>query len=329
MNRFHILLALLLTGTSLQAQPYTNLALEGGGIRGMAYAGAYRVLEERGLVQGIRNVAGTSVGAAVASLISVDYSAQELKTVMDGLRVQTFNDGGGALLGGQYRLRKQYGWYRGEALERWVDDRLAAKTGIHHLTFRMLHERALREPAFKDLYVTASNISAQRLAVFSWKSCPDMEIATAVRTSMSVPLYFRAVCLDSAGHKAPRDQGDWFADGGLILNYPLAIFDSGGVQAQTLGFKLERPEQIEGYRAGGTGIAPYQITNFRSYVGALYNLTIETMARTAPMEQETRRTIYISTAGIAPKVRRMTQAEKDRLFQSGQDAAIAFFETKR
>ncbi len=308
------------------AQHYTALALEGGGIRGIAYAGAFEELERQHITDSIRKVAGTSVGAVAGSLLCAGYSAVEIKDLMNSLRVQTFNDGRWSLFGGQQRMRRQYGWYRGDALEGWMEDALQAKTGISHITFLQLHELAQKDRRYKDPYITASNLSRQSLTIFSWQSFPQMEVAMAVRASMSVPLYFRALCLDSLGRKADAMHGDVHVDGGLVMNYPLALFDSGAVNPHTLGLKLERPEQLE-YYGKSTDIAPYPVSNFRSYVGALYNLTIETLARKTPMADETFRTIYISTAGMNPKVRWITAEQKAILYESGLKAAKAFFST--
>ena len=304
-------------------QRYTNLALEGGGIRGIAYVGAFEELERRHLLDSIHNVAGTSVGAVAGCLLSVGYSAEEIRGLMFSLKVQHFNDGHWFFLGGQWRMRRQYGWYLGDAMERWIEAQIAAKTGVRRLSFGQLHRLAVGDHHYKDLFVTASNLSAQKLCVFSWKEFPDMEIAVAVRASMSVPLYFRALRLDSSGKKDPS--GDVYVDGGVVMNYPLALFDSGGINPHTLGLKLERPEQIP-YYDQSTAIAPYTIRNFRGYVGALYNLTIETLARKTPMEEERFRTIYISTAGMNPRVRKITTAQKSVLYQSGRTAARDFFE---
>ena len=41
---------------------FKNLAFEGGGVRGIAYAGALQVLEQNNILPDIRRVAGTSAG---------------------------------------------------------------------------------------------------------------------------------------------------------------------------------------------------------------------------------------------------------------------------
>jgi len=77
---------------------YVDLVLEGGGVRGIASVGALYALEELGLR--FRKIAGTSVGAIVASFLAADgYSSKErraldlLNTLMM-LDFKTFVDGG-------------------------------------------------------------------------------------------------------------------------------------------------------------------------------------------------------------------------------------------
>lgn len=308
---------------SLRAQPYIHLALEGGGIRGVAYAGCIEELENRGVMDCIQNVAGSSVGAIGGCLISLGYNSEELRKILAGLSMQQFNDGKWFFLGGQSRLRKEYGWYRGDALEKWVEEAIYQKTGQHHLTFLQLHELKLKDNRFRDLYVAASNISQQKLVVYCWEDYPNMEIATAVRASASIPLYFQAMQLDSLGRKS--ETGDYIVDGGLLMNYPITLFDSGQINNHTLGLKLERPEQIP-YSLNDPGIAPYDVTDLKSFMGALYNLTMESLNRKTSMEDERHRTIYISTQGVPPRIRSMNKAQKNQLYESGRKGARAFFE---
>jgi len=45
------------------AYHFKNLVFEGGSVKGIAYVGALRLLEEKGIMGGIRRVGGTSAGA--------------------------------------------------------------------------------------------------------------------------------------------------------------------------------------------------------------------------------------------------------------------------
>ncbi|HSC39848.1 MAG TPA: patatin-like phospholipase family protein, partial [Chitinophagaceae bacterium] len=59
--QFAAFLLLLVQGRDGLAQ-YKNLVFEGGGIRGIAYAGAVRALEESGRLGAVERTAGSSVG---------------------------------------------------------------------------------------------------------------------------------------------------------------------------------------------------------------------------------------------------------------------------
>ena len=83
-----------------QTKPvYKNLALEGGGLRGIAYAGAFKALEENGTMQGIENIVGSSAGAIAGLMISIGYNADEIDSILMSQKFQKFNDGKGGLVG--------------------------------------------------------------------------------------------------------------------------------------------------------------------------------------------------------------------------------------
>lgn len=316
------------------AQPvYKNLVLKGGGIRGIAYTGAIKVMEEQRVMAGIEKVGGTSIGALVGAMLSVGVTATEMEQLMQELDVASFNDGEWYFVGGSHRMKHKYGWYKGEELERWLAAIIRKHTGSDSLTLGQLHQLALKDHLYKDLYVTATNLSRQRAEVFSWENRPNMLVTTAVRASVSIPLYYTAVRLDSTGHERDNDTTcDVYTDGGLTANYPLRMFNTtfdnehGIVNQYTLGLKLERPEQIGHDRNTGT-IAPYNIHSLGSYMGALYNLTIESLNPSVPYEEERKHTIYISTSNMSPKVRKITPAQKKQLFSNGVTAATTFFTT--
>ncbi len=333
MPKYLFAIFLLLFSLSAFAQPYKYLVMKGGGIRGIAYTGVIRALEEKGISQNIERVAGTSVGAIVGALFSVGYTGQQMENLILGLDIKTFNDGQGYFLGGQRRLRKNYGWYKGNRMEAWIGDLIEEKTGIENITFMQLHILAQKNKNFRDLYVTATNLSKQRLEIFSWETYPDMPIKVAVRASASIPLYYRAVLLDSAGNiiEKPGDNIPYnvFIDGGILDNYPIDIFKdqnhSGSISQYTLGLKLERPEQID-YNKSATGIAPYNINNFGSYLAALYNMMIEQLNRNVAHDEEKKQSIYISTSNLSPRVRHMSTEQKKMLYNNGYAAAKEFFE---
>ena len=326
--------------------PYRNLVMEGGGIRGIAYGGALLELEQRGMLAGLRRVGGTSAGAIQAALLAVGYSAQEIIDVVNATPVQRLNDGRFIFFGGTHRLVKEYGWYRGDEFSTYLGELVARKTRNAHLTLGELHELATREPGrFRDLYTTGTNLTQQRVQVFSHETTPTMRVADAVRISMSIPLYFRAVLLDAdnrvvTGAPAPGQPVQVLVDGGLLANYPVDLFDypryltaglAGPPDAhghvfnpETLGLRLDRAEQIplDSATAGRQQLAPYDIQDFNSYVGALYTLALENLNPLQPADY--RRTVSINFLGFSPKIKRVTNAQKKQLMDSGRQGVQAF-----
>jgi len=73
------------------AELRADLVFEGGGVRGLALAGAYRALSEHGYVP--QCVAGTSAGAITAAFVAAGYSAAEIEEIaLRGLRFAEFAD---------------------------------------------------------------------------------------------------------------------------------------------------------------------------------------------------------------------------------------------
>ncbi len=327
--------------------PYRNLILKGGGIRGIAYGGALQELESRGVLAGIERVGGTSAGAIQAALLAVGYSADEIVAVVNATPVQRLNDGQFIFFGGTRRLVKQYGWYRGDAFSRYLRELVARKTQRPDLTLGELHALAQAQPYrggpghYRDLYTTGTNLTRQCTQVFSYETHPTMRVADAVRISMSIPLYFRAVLLDADDHvirgqPRPGQPVQVLVDGGLLANYPLHLFDQPrylpaglppGTTAnpETLGLRLDRDEQIalDTLATGRQQLAPYDIHDFSSYLGALYTVALENLNPTQPADWP--RTISINTLGFGPKVRRISAGQKEQLMASGRAGVQAFF----
>jgi NTE family protein len=162
-----------------------------------------------------------------------------------------------------------------------------------------------------------------------------MKVKDAVRISMSIPLYFEAVFIDSSGNILKRKQvtsyHDLVVDGGFTGNFPITIFDSlsqdNGKRIPdpaTIGIRIDAPEQIK-YDSIGAGLAPVPIHRFRSYIAAFYNYVIENLNRVPLTSKDWERTISVSSGDIGPKIRRLSVQEKNLLIGNGYYATERFF----
>lgn len=322
---------------------YKNLVLEGGGVRGLAYAGVFSVLEKKGILQQIEKVGGSSAGSIAGMLVSIGYTADEIDSIMMNLPLQKLNDGNGGLVGKYVRFKKDFGIYKGDAFEKWLKKLVAHKTGNPLLSFEQLHQLHLKNNLYKDFYCTGTNLSRQQLEIFSFTNTPSMPIALATRISGGVPLYFEPIALDDGLRKIKKtDAGsfvNYYVDGGMLCNYPISMFDTCEGNSlhpllcdkvkfnrETIGIKLESPQQIDSLNINSIKIPAYNIHKSSEYLFAFTNLLMETLSRKYPgLENEKGRTIYVSQGNIFSRIKKTKTEDKLLLHENGVKAANHFF----
>ncbi len=316
-----------------QSGTIENLIFEGAGIRGIAYGGVIQVLEDNGKMEGIKKCGGTSAGAITALMISIGYKSWEINEIIAGTRFEKFNDGEYLFVGGMTRLKNRFGWYKGDEFSEWLGKIIERKTGNADIRFNELAEKG-----YKDLYITATCLNKQRLLVFSPETYPAMKIKDAVRISMSIPLYFEAVFIDRDGNvfEEQNQEGDLdiVVDGGIIGNFPIFLFDSTALGAQgesiripnekTLGVRIDSDQQIRSDSAAKE-LAPVKITSISDYLSAFYHIVLENLNRNQLIPADWDRTISVSNAGMSPRIKKLSEAEKKKLIRSGEIAAKAYF----
>lgn len=278
---------------------YKNLVFKGGGVRGIAYAGALQVLEDKGILAGIEKVAGTSAGAITAALVALKYSAAGIKEIVGQLDFKSLEDEWNPL-----RIPTHYGLYAGDRALAWLETVIAAQAGPK-ATFADLRARG-----FLDLRVVAASLNSQQAQVFSADSTPKVIVSEAVRASMSIPLFFRAMAVTGID--------DLFVDGGTIWNYPLTIFDKGTPDQGTLGLYLTD------FTPAAT--CPVAFGHIGDYIRTLFSLALA--AQDIDIDEDPAmeaRTLRIDALGISATDFGITAAQTLQLFQSGVDCTTKLF----
>jgi NTE family protein len=213
-------------------QNFFDLVCEGGGVKGIGLSGAYSVLEEQHYLA--RNCAGTSAGAITAALIAAGYPCAQLQEIIFGLDYLQFEDETWEdkipFLGRGVSIAIENGMYKGDAFEDWIRG-LLADQGVH--TFADLaaepSEDDDADAGFKSrLQVIASDITAREMLVLPRDAkdalgiAPEeLEVAKAVRMSMSIPVFFEPVRWQNPQTKREH----LIVDGGVLSNFPLWMFD--------------------------------------------------------------------------------------------------------
>lgn len=297
-----------------------NLVFEGGGMRAVAFGGAVRFLEQHEVLPRIKRFAGSSAGAIMAAALALGYGAQEIITVLNTTDFERFKDDSVGVVLDVFRLLTQYGFYKGDALHAWVADLVEAKAGTRDLTFRQLHERR-----GVTLVITGTCLNRAETYYFHHESerFADMPIALAVRISMSIPLYWKAVKLD----------GDVLVDGGVLNNYPLSVFDGRFIgdpdvtddqaaRSKTLGFKLMMSSERRDSQLYNVDVA---ITGPVQYVTAYLNATLIQIERGHVRSHYWDRTVCINTHEIGTLDFALSREQKLDLVHEGYVATKNHF----
>ena len=331
------------------AYHFRNLVFEGGGVKGIAYVGAMKVLEEKGIMSDIERVGGTSAGAINAVMAGLGYTSAETMDVMNKLDFKKFMDDDIGVIRDIDRLVNKFGWHKGAFFRKWIGKIIKKKTGNSDTTFAEL-QKMKNEKGFRDMYFVGTNISTHFAEVFSHEHTPRICIADAVRISMSIPLFF-------ASYRSPRD--DVYVDGGLLDNYPVKLFDRKKYLArnkirrhgretdyykkhnqklkrrkldisqyvynkETLGFRLDTAREIAVFRDQAEP-ARAEIDDFLSYSINLIKTIMDSQSNTHLHSDDWQRTIYIDTLGVKTTEFSLSDAKKKALVNSGRKGTRAYF----
>ena len=311
-----------------------DAVFEGGGVKGIGLVGAISEIEKAGYV--FENLAGTSAGAIVASLLAVGYSAAEIKNELERLHYNDFRDEGLldqlGLFGKSLSIGFEYGIYEGEFFEDWLERLLVVKGKT---TFGQIKTKYKDDKYKYKFQAIAADISDRRLLVLPndlklFGINPDgFSISRAVRMSMSIPFFFEPVELrDTSGRK------HFIVDGGLLSNYPIWLLDDGSDDPPwpTFGFKLMEPDKRELQKAKRNPINN-PISFLKAIVGTM--LDAHDSYHISKSKGDYDRTIGIPTVvtingndkEIGTIDFSITPEESQALYENGVEVAKKFLET--
>jgi NTE family protein len=173
------------------------------------------------------------------------------------------------------------------------------------------------------LQVIASDLSSRSMLVLPQNARdvgldPDqLEVAEAIRMSMSIPVFFEPVKVD--GHQ--------IVDGGILSNFPIWLFDAPArtpPRFPTFGLLLVAPDQKEPLipRAPGAPVPP--INNRIDFLKAIAETMMEAHDRFYVETANYARTIPIPTLGVRTTQFDIQPDQARALFESGRSAAEQF-----
>src|SRR5712691_9720118 len=312
---------------------YVDLVCEGGGVKGIGLAGAFSVLDERGYKP--QNVAGTSAGAITAALIAAGYTSTELKDVIFNLDFRQFEDEDWEdripLVGKGLGVLIEEGIYKGDDFLHWIRGLLEEK-GIR--TFADL-KTDWSDPKYSSrLQVIASDISARQLLVLPRDAEvlgiePDeLEVALAVRMSMSIPIFFKPVRIENAS----TNHEHLIVDGGILSNFPVWLFDCEDEEMPdwpTFGLLLVEPDPKTPIteRIPAPEHAPRGVRGLVALISSIVHTMLEAHDRLYLEKAHYARTVPIPTLGVRTTEFDLPRDRAQALYDSGRGAAEKFLAT--
>lgn len=296
---------------------------EGGGVKIPALAGAFEALVEKGFEPS--HVAGTSAGAICASVVAAGYRPDEVKQILLDTDFNKFTDGSTWLGAKLWNLLFHNGIYKGDFFYHYMKEILAQKN-IH--TFKDLRYADATEGKFAyRLKVMASDVTSQSLLelpqdIVDFGMDPDdLEVALAVRMSMSIPFFFRPIVIDakdgSPAHMAnPIGIKHAICDGGILSNFPIWTWDSSDEPAwPTFGCMLFDTGEDK----------PRKTTNPINLATAMFGTMMKAHDKHFIRPDDLiNRTINIPTGTVSSIDFGISQQRKGMLYKQGYDSATEF-----
>lgn len=269
----------------------------GGAIRGIAYIGAQKVLEEMDIK--LSRIAGSSVGAIFAGLIAVGYTASELNEIFMDVNFELFRDI-------HFGFGKAFALSKGNVFLEWIRDLIEKKFyGDEYkkgenpsVTFKDID---------KDLIIITTDLTNFRYKEFSRFETPDYEIAAAIRISSTMP-----------GLMTPVNYNNMeLVDGDLQKSWPLWKLSKNlcPPHGRVLEFRLEGD-----YEGKGKNAIDFINTVYSCVTSMATNFIIETYGNKDKFDY-----VKINTGSVVILDFNQPREKREKLVELGYNQTMEYF----
>lgn len=182
---------------------YDTVCLSGGGIKGIAYIGAFEYLEENHKLDLsiITNWIGTSVGSIISFLYTINYTTKEIKEFILNFNIKKLESDMCI-----DTMLNECGINNGNKFVILFGKFLENKLDIMDVNFIDLYNITK-----KKLSIVGTNYTKGTEELFNYINTPTMSVLTAIRISISVPIIFTPVFYKDC----------YYIDGCFINGFPI------------------------------------------------------------------------------------------------------------
>jgi predicted patatin/cPLA2 family phospholipase len=185
-----------------------TLLFSGGGTLGIAYIGVVKALEKTGLLKNIKTFCGTSIGSIFALIISMNYKASEIQSMLFDIDMEK------AFQLNVLNIIKNGVYGNDEYITQCIKKVIKIKFS-ENITFKELFNNT-----GNHLIVNTTCLCDNKAEYFDYIHNPDMEVWLAIRMSISIPYIFP--------HVEYKDK--YYVDGGLC-KLPFHLFEEDNLLA--------------------------------------------------------------------------------------------------
>jgi NTE family protein len=294
-----------------------GLAAEGGGVLGIGHVGALEVLEQKGVpLQKLEYIVGASAGSIIAAALACRASVSYIKDQLLNTDFSKFKDSSWNYCADICGLVQKYGWYYGNALEKWIAQIMQDLTGNSEITLAEVKERY---HAHLIVVVTQVGSTGCRTLYVDYKNDPTLTVHEAVRRSASIPLFYRAIF---------GTAGEVYMDGGLLDNYPIDVLYRYLHPDEVIGLKLISTSELSEVGTArhrtlrkATLTPPANVLEAMvSIISALRNQALKYHIRTA----DSARTVKIDVGTLSPIDFELSKEDSQWLLDQGRTGASAW-----
>jgi predicted acylesterase/phospholipase RssA len=186
---------------------YTSIVVSGGAMKVVSNIGIIRYLEEKDILQNIKNFVGTSGGAIVCLMLALGFTSNQMKDIV--LEIINDKELTNFEPEGILDILETYGIKSYTTIEKYFNKLIHKKFYVSSMTFM-----ELAKITGKNLIICVSNLTKEESEFFSVDTTPNLSIAKAVAISCAIPVLFSPIKIND----------NLYVDGGLYNNFPIDYF---------------------------------------------------------------------------------------------------------
>jgi predicted acylesterase/phospholipase RssA len=237
-----------------------NLVLSGGGMKGHVYISVIKILEEKNITKDIKNFAGVSIGSLFCLLILLEYKYNEINDLFINTNINKIFEVN------ILNFFENYSLFSSNIMKKIIEIILNKKLKKKNISFIELYNLTN-----KSLNIVSINISTGKEIIFNKENTPNLDVATCIVASCSIPGLFPPL----------KIKDEYYIDGFIINNYPIDIFKND--LENTIGISITK------------GIY-YKKYNIQNYIHNLFTLlTKNKESLNQILSKKLKKDIYLET----------------------------------